>query len=119
VDSVITPRFPLGLTIFDVEGQFRDSTGTIIDERSKVVRLLLEDTVENESAIDEIIAAYTQQFNQESVLQVVDEEIDVAFDAEPIEDVPEPASILGLLAIGVLGVRGILKRRTNPYSHFR
>jgi transcription termination factor NusB len=114
VDDVITPRFPLGLTIFDVEGQFRDSTGTIIDERSKVVRLLLEDTVENENAIDEIIAAYTQQFNQESVLQVVDEEIDVAFDAEPIADVPEPASILGLLAIGILGVGGILKRKTNP-----
>ncbi|MBD2463504.1 DUF3574 domain-containing protein [Oscillatoria sp. FACHB-1407] len=113
VDSVITPRFPLGLTIFDTDGQFRDSTGTIIEERSKVVRLLLEDTVENENAIDEIITAYTQQFNQESVLQVVDEDIDVAFDAEPIADVPEPASILGLLTIGVLGVGGILKRRTN------
>jgi transcription termination factor NusB len=113
VDSVITPRFPLGLTIFDSDGQFQDSTGTIIEERSKVVRLLLEDTVENENAIDEIITAYTQQFNQESVLQVVDEDIDVTFDTEAIEDVPEPASILGLLAIGTLGVGGILKRRTN------
>ncbi len=82
VDNVITPLFPAGLTIFDADGQFQDSTGIIVEESSKTVTLLFEDTVENEKAIDEIIAAYIRQFNQESVLLVVDEDIEVAFDAD-------------------------------------
>jgi Protein of unknown function (DUF3574) len=104
VDLSITPRFPAGLTIFDANGQFQDSTGTIIEEPSKVVRLLLEDTVENELALDEIIRDYSQQFNQESVLLVVDEDIEVAFDAEARRDIPEPRSIFGLLALGTVVV---------------
>lgn len=74
VDNLITPRFPAGLTIFDADGQFEDSTGTIIEERSKLVTLFVEDTPQSESAIDEIVTAYLQQFNQESVLQVTNED---------------------------------------------
>jgi hypothetical protein len=109
VDQVITPRFPAGLTIFDTDGQFQDSTGTIIEEKSKGVRLLFEDTQNNETAIDEIITAYLAQFNQESVL-VVDEDVNVAFEALPTKSVPEPSSILGLLVFGVLGTGGVLRR---------
>lgn len=101
VDKVITPRFPDGLTIVDANGQFKDSTGQIIEEESKAVKLILEDTVANERSIDEIIEAYIQQFNQESVLVVVDEDVEVAFDAE---SVPEPSTVLGLLAMGCFGV---------------
>jgi hypothetical protein len=79
VDSEITPRFPAGLTIFDANGQFQDSTGTIIEEPSKVVSLIFEDTLNNETFINQIIGAYLEQFNQESVLTVVDEEIGVRF----------------------------------------
>ncbi len=115
VDSVITPRFPAGLTIFDANGQFQDSIGTIIEEPSKVVTLLFEDTQENETAIDEIITAYLQQFNQESVLLVVDEDVEVAFEASPSASVPEPSSILGLFAFGVLGAGGklVLKNQVS------
>ena len=111
VDSFITPRFPAGLTIFDADGQFQDSTGTIIEEKSKEVTLLLEDTQENETAIDEIIAAYLEQFNQESVLLVVDEDVQVAFDASSNPAVPEPSSILGLLVFSALGCGFALKRK--------
>jgi len=114
LDEVITARFPAGLTVFDADGQFQDSTGTIIEEQSKVVRLLLEDTVENEASLDEIIIAYTQRFNQESVLIVVDEDIEVAFDAELPADIPEPAARLGLLAIAILGTGMTLKNRIHP-----
>jgi transcription termination factor NusB len=113
LDEVITARFPAGLTVFEADGQFQDSTGTIIEERSKVVRLLLDDTVESEAAIDEIITAYTQRFNQESVLIVVDEDIEVAFDAESPTDVPEPKAVLGLVAIALLGTGTTLKNRTH------
>ncbi|NJK49243.1 DUF3574 domain-containing protein [Candidatus Gracilibacteria bacterium] len=103
VDRFITPRFPDGLTIFDANGQFEDSTGTIIQEPSKVVRLLLEDTQENETALDEIIKAYIEQFRQESVLAVVDEDVEVIVDSKSPTSVPEPQSAIGLFAIGVLG----------------
>ncbi len=81
VDSTITPRFPDGLTIFNADGQFRDSTGDIIKERSKVVTLLFEDTQQNEDDLDEIMRGYIQEFKQESVLLVVDEDVEVAFEA--------------------------------------
>ncbi|MDJ0725856.1 MAG: DUF3574 domain-containing protein [Prochloraceae cyanobacterium] len=77
VDRVISPRFPDRLTVFDADGQFRNSSGTIIEERSKVVTLLFEDTPKNEAALDKIMEFYLKQFNQESVLLVVDEDIEV------------------------------------------
>ncbi|MGF1566686.1 MAG: DUF3574 domain-containing protein [Nodosilinea sp.] len=84
LDQEITPRFPDGLTVYDADGQFLDSTNTLIQEPSKVVSLIFEDTAENEAAVDHIIQAYKQQFQQESVLQVVDEDLDVAFDTDTI-----------------------------------
>jgi NADH:ubiquinone oxidoreductase subunit E len=84
IDAEITPRFPDGLTVYEADGQFLDSTGTLIKEPSKVVSLIFEDTAENEAAIEQIIVAYKQQFQQESILQIVDEEIQVAFNSETI-----------------------------------
>jgi transcription termination factor NusB len=84
LDQEVTPRFPNGLTVYEADGQFLNSAATLIQEPSKVVSLIFEDTVENEAAIDQIIQAYKQQFQQESVLQVVDEAIQVAFDTDTI-----------------------------------
>ncbi|MBD2537185.1 DUF3574 domain-containing protein, partial [Nostoc flagelliforme FACHB-838] len=82
VDGVITPRFPSGLTIFDANGQFLDSTGKLIEEPAKVVTLFREDTPTNEVFISEIVRAYRKQFNQESVLQVANfDELAVSFDS--------------------------------------
>ena len=75
VDNVITPRFPDGLTIFDTQGQFQDITGEVIEESSQVVSLAIKDTETNETAIKEIVGEYIEQFQQESVLTVVDEDI--------------------------------------------
>nr|RNJ67014.1 MAG: DUF3574 domain-containing protein [Leptolyngbya sp. IPPAS B-1204] len=82
VDQTITPKFPDGLTIFDANGQFLDSTDTLIQEPAKVVSLILEDTQTNETAIDSIVESYIQQFQQESVLQAVNESIAVSFGPE-------------------------------------
>jgi hypothetical protein len=76
----ITPRFPDGLTNYDANGQFLDSNNQLIREPSQVVSLILEDTQINENSIAQIIAAYKQEFQQESVLVVVDETLSVAFD---------------------------------------
>ena len=110
IDNIITPRFPAGLTVSDGDGQFRDSSGMIIEESSKVVTLLFEDTVINEQAIDEIITDYLQQFNQESVLLVVDEDVAVTFDAQ---SVPEPRIVLGLLLSSVFGLSVCKSKLTN------
>jgi transcription termination factor NusB len=109
IERTITPRFPDGVTVYDADGQFKDSTGTIIEEQSKVVTLILEDTPENEIAIDEIIQSYTEQFNQESVLLTVDEDVEVAFEASSKTSIPEPSSILALFALGTLAVKRVLK----------
>jgi len=79
LNNVVTPSFPDGLTVFDANGQFRDSTGTIIKERTKNLSLFFEDTLNNEASIYDIVNKYTNQFNQESVLQVADEDVKVSF----------------------------------------
>lgn len=79
LDNVVTPRFSAGLTVFDTNGQFQDSKGTIVEEPSKVVSLIIEDTKQNEAYLDEIVETYMQQFQQESVLQAVNEDVTVSF----------------------------------------
>ncbi|MBD2536825.1 DUF3574 domain-containing protein, partial [Nostoc flagelliforme FACHB-838] len=109
VDSVITPRFPNGLTIFDASGQFQDSTGIIIEESSKVISFIFEDTLDNETSINQIIEAYLQQFSQESVLTIVDEDIRVRFvESEPV---PEPSSVTGALLFSTLIVACRFKKK--------
>jgi hypothetical protein len=71
VDEVITPRFPDGLTVLTGYGQFRNSAGVIVRERSQVVILLYPLALRDANRrIEEIRAAYKQAFQQESVLRV-------------------------------------------------
>jgi hypothetical protein len=73
----ITPLFADGLVVYDARGQFLDSQQQLIREPSKVVSLITEDSIAHEQSINQIIAAYKQQFQQESVLAVVDETIGI------------------------------------------
>jgi Protein of unknown function (DUF3574) len=75
----VTPRFPDGLTVYDADGQFLNSANQLIQEPSKVVSLVIEDTQANERSINEIIDIYKQKFQQESVLAVVDETLNITF----------------------------------------
>lgn len=79
LNNIITPRFPNGLTVFDANGQYLYNTGNIIQEKSKYVTLFIEDTPQNQASIYDIGQAYTQQFNQESVLQVSNKGVNVSF----------------------------------------
>ncbi len=83
VDSVVTPNFPAGLTILDAQGQFKDSTGTIIKEPSKLLTLVFDDTLTNENSVNQIIREYIQQFDQESVLVAANEAVTVSFGTSP------------------------------------
>lgn len=67
----VTPRFPDGLSVMDAAGQWRDASGTIVRERSKLVLILAEPGASGMQRTDEIAQAYRQTFGQESVLRVV------------------------------------------------
>src|SRR4051812_28675271 len=71
VDVEVTKRFPDGLTLLSGLGQFREESGAIIQEKSKVLILLypLTDRAANRE-VDEIREAYKGQFQQSSVLRV-------------------------------------------------
>ena len=71
--DTVTPRFPEGLTVLDARGQWRDQGGAIQTERSKLLIILAPPGGDGERRIDEISKEYIIRFEQESVLQVVDE----------------------------------------------
>lgn len=71
VDDVVTPRFPDGLTIDKVAGQWQDeATGATIQEESRVLMILYTPSAESEQAIEEIRATYKQKFQQDSVMRL-------------------------------------------------
>ncbi len=69
VDQYVTPRFPEGLTIVDVHGQYRMQSGKIANEESKIIVLLHESNKERWLAIEDIRSIYKKLFAQESVLR--------------------------------------------------
>ncbi len=116
---MVTPFFPAGLTVFDAEGQFLGSSGTLIREASKLLTLILEDTLVNEGFVNEVIDTYLDRFNQESVLAVFDPVVAVNF----LETVfiPEPStlmlsSILLLLLLFRMLHKEVLPRRVHIAS---
>jgi hypothetical protein len=78
VDTEVTPRFPDGLTLLTGTGQFEDSTGTIIQEGSKLLILLYPFNQRSNRAVEKIREAYKDTFQQESVLRI-DEQSCVSF----------------------------------------
>ncbi len=64
----VTPRFPDGLTVWEAQGQWRRSDGRVARERSKVLLLVHDDTAVARATLGELVTAYKQRFEQESVL---------------------------------------------------
>ena len=69
VAQVLAPRFAKGFTVWDAAGQWQDSTGAIVQERSKIVRLIADDPAGARSAVAAIVNEYRRRFAQEAVLQ--------------------------------------------------
>jgi hypothetical protein len=70
--DVVTPRFPEGLTVWRAQGQWRDSSGVIVQERSFVLELIHPADPRFRASVDEIITEYKRRFRQEAVLRVRD-----------------------------------------------
>ncbi|HEY6258809.1 MAG TPA: DUF3574 domain-containing protein [Xanthobacteraceae bacterium] len=74
VDREISPRFPDGLTIFDTQGEWRDTTRkATVHEPSKVVEIVLPGKGDDLERLEQIAEAYKTRFRQQSVGIIVRE----------------------------------------------
>ncbi|BAY22096.1 hypothetical protein NIES2100_18590 [Calothrix sp. NIES-2100] len=80
IDNVLAPSVP-GLTIFKAQGQVRSANGSITKENSQVVKLILEDTLANETALSNALKTYQQKFNGAGELIVANQDVKVSFGA--------------------------------------
>ncbi len=70
IDEEVTPRFPDGLSVMDVQGQWRAPGGMLVREPSKIVYLVLDGGPDDPAKIAHIRDSYKQRFRQKSVLLV-------------------------------------------------
>jgi hypothetical protein len=68
VDEQITPAFPDGFTIIDGHGQWRDASGQIDHEPSKILVVFDDPGLPTRARLEQIRSAYKQRFHQESVI---------------------------------------------------
>jgi hypothetical protein len=79
LDHEVTPRFPAGLSVIDVYGQWQGKTQTTPERlRSKLLIVDYPDTQENRDKIDAIRAAWKKLTGDQSVLRVT-QPADVSF----------------------------------------
>ena len=72
IDTKVTPRFPDGLTLLSGDGQFKDASGAIIEEGSKLLILLYPFSPQSSKLVEQIRSDYKDLFQQESVLRIDD-----------------------------------------------
>jgi hypothetical protein len=66
----VTPRFPDGLSVLDVAGQYRAPGGPIVRENSKLMAIIVFDAPAHAPKVQAIVDAYKAKFRQQSVLRV-------------------------------------------------
>jgi Protein of unknown function (DUF3574) len=79
LDKQVTPRFPAGLSVIDVYGQWQGKSQPAPARlRSKMLIIDYPDTQENRDKVEAIRAAWKQQTADQSVMRVT-EPADVSF----------------------------------------
>ncbi|MGH9518326.1 MAG: DUF3574 domain-containing protein [Terriglobales bacterium] len=79
LDKEVTPRFPAGLSVVDVYGQWQGKNETRPERlRSKMLIIDYPDTAENRAKIDAIRSAWKKKTGDQSVMRVT-EPADVSF----------------------------------------
>lgn len=66
--TAVTPLFPTGLTAFTATGQWREASGRIRSEPSRVVILIHDLSSAANESIQLIITRYRERFHQEAVM---------------------------------------------------
>jgi hypothetical protein len=67
LSDTVTPRFPDGLSVLNVEGQARESSGRIVRERTKLLVVIVFDAPAHQGRVREIVQAYNGRFGQHGV----------------------------------------------------
>jgi hypothetical protein len=68
VETVVTPRFPAGLTIVQATGQWQGRNKQVSRESSRVIEIIHDESNDASRRIAEIAAEYKLRYRQESVL---------------------------------------------------
>lgn len=68
-DGEIAPRFPDGFTVVPGDGRWRSPDGKIVQEASRVLTVWYRPRPDTDGQIEAIRQAWTQRFDQESVLR--------------------------------------------------
>ena len=66
----VTPRFPSGLSVLDVVGQYREPSGRIERERTKLLVVVVFDAPSHGPKVQAIGDAYKRRYGQHSVFRV-------------------------------------------------
>jgi len=67
--DTVTPRFPAGLSVLNVEGQAREPSGGIVRERTKLLVIVVFDAPAHQARVREIMEAYNGRFGQHGVFR--------------------------------------------------
>ncbi len=67
--DTVTPRFPAGLSVLNVEGQAREPSGRIVRERTKLLVVVVFDAPAHQVRVREIMEAYNGRFGQHGVFR--------------------------------------------------
>jgi hypothetical protein len=78
LDAEVSPRFPDGLSVSDVYGQWKSPAGDFVREESKALFIVLAGRPDERQRLDLIRDAYKRRFHQQSVL-LVEQKACVAF----------------------------------------
>ena len=78
LDAEVTPRFPDGLSVSDVYGQWRSPAGAFVRQNSKALFIVLAGRPDEQQRLDLVRDAYKKRFHQQSVL-LVEEKACVSF----------------------------------------
>ena len=68
--TVITPRFPKGVTTWSASGQWQRASGHIEKEGSYVLQVVHPDSRQADKDLEEIVSLYKKRFRQEAVLRI-------------------------------------------------
>ena len=68
--KVVTPAFPLGLTVYDAYGQIQQADGTIRRQPTRVVVIVLPRQPNQDASFSSVIQAYQRQFQGTKVMKL-------------------------------------------------
>jgi len=66
----VTPRFPDGLSVIDVAGQYREPSGRLVREKTKLIVVVVFDAPAHLGRVQAVIDAYNRRHNQNSIFRV-------------------------------------------------